>query len=452
MTLILPKHLEAEQSVLGALMHSPERLHDVSDWLASADFYRRDHALIFQAITEQSAKGQAVDPVTLADWFAGVELADHIGGLAYLCSLHQNTPSAANLVAYAEIVVEKSRLRRLADAGSRIAEMALAPTPRAAADVAAEAEAMLRDMAPSPVTGLQSGRVALEGAYKAFVERYEGRANLGLEWPWKGLSAASRLVPGEVTLLASRPSVGKSALAFQTALHHMLRKTRTALFSLEMPASSVMNRMLSAHSGVPYAWIRQPDDTDGMMQRMSAAMRDFAAVESFIRIDDTAGLMASQIVARCRRDHLRSPFALVIIDHVHELRLAGKQGEVIERPEALREFKRMAKDLRVPVLCLAQLSREGGNGERPSLTSLRGSGGLEEVADTVLLLHRPDYYVPEDRTGLIEVIVGKARDGERGVVVNLQNDYKRMRALDWVGAPPSLPAKPEARWGKGRAA
>jgi replicative DNA helicase len=214
-----------------------------------------------------------------------------------------------------------------------------------------------------------------------------------------------------------------------------------------------MNRMLAAHSGVDYGWIRQPDDSEGQMARMYAAMREFANVEGFIRIDDTGGLMASQIVARCRRDHLRNPFALVVIDHIHELRLSGKQGEVIERPEALREFKRMAKELRVPVLCLAQLSRDGGTGDRPSLTSLRGSGGLEEVADTVLLLHRPDYYDQADRPGLIEVIVAKARDGERGVVVNLQNDYRRMRALDYVGPiPVQTTSKPATRWGKKDAA
>jgi replicative DNA helicase len=162
--------------------------------------------------------------------------------------------------------------------------------------------------------------------------------------------------------------------------------------------------------------------------------------------------MAPQIVARCRRDHLRNSLGLVIIDHLHELRLSGKQGEVIERPEALREVKRLAKELKVPVLCLAQLSRAGATGAAPTLTDLRGSGGIEEVADTVLLLHRPDYYDPADRPGLIEVHVAKARDGERGVVVNLQNDYRRMRALDWVGSLPAPQIKAAPRWGKKDAA
>ena len=447
MTAVLPHMIAAEQSVLGALMQSPERLHDVADWLAADDFYRRDHALIFQAITELAAKGQAVDAVTLADWFEGVELSSHVGGLSYLVELAQTTPSAANLVAYAEIVVEKARLRRLAEAGTRIVELALAPTPRAAADVAAEAEAMVRELAPSPVTGLQSCRVALKAAYAAFVERYEGRAALGLEWPWEDVTRAARLVPGEVTLLAARPSVGKSALAFQAAMHHALRSVRTAVFSLEMPGASVMNRMIAAHSGVPHAVIRNSEHIgDGEMARAYAAMRELN--DSALMVDDTAGLTASQIVARCRREHLRNPFAFVVIDHLHELRLPGRQGEVIERPEALREFKRMAKDLGVPVLCLAQLSRAGATGSAPSLTDLRGSGGLEEVADTVLLLHRPDYYDPNDRPGLIEVHVAKARDGERGAVIPLQNDYARMRALSWVGAAPTPPAKPVSAWRK----
>ena len=450
---VLPHNIDAERAVLGGLMLDANRIHDVSDWLTSGDFYRRDHALIFQAITEQAAKGQPVDPVTLADWFAGVELGQHVGGLAYLVDLAQTTPSAANVTAYAEIVVEKARLRRLAEAGARISEQALAPNARPSADVAAEAEAIIREMAPATVGGLVSGKTAIQAAYAAFADRYEGNADLGLAWPWEGLTRACRLVPGEVTLLAARPSVGKSALAFQVALHHFLWKLRTAVFSLEMPGSSVINRMLAAHSGVDYGWIRQPQDQDeSNTARVGAAMRELAACEQYLRIDDTAGLMAPQIVARCRRDHLRNSLGLVIIDHLHELRLSGKQGEVIERPEALREFKRMAKELKVPVLCLAQLSRAGATGAAPTLTDLRGSGGIEEVADTVLLLHRPDYYDPADRPGLIEVHVAKARDGERGVVVNLQNDYRRMRALDWVGSLPAPQIKAAPRWGKKDAA
>jgi replicative DNA helicase len=447
MTEIVPPHsIPAEQSVLGALMQSPAKLAEVSDFLSAGDFWRRDHALIYQAISDESAAGRPVDPVTLSEVLDGAGLSHHVGGLGYLVELAQTTPSAANLVAYAEIVAEKSRLRRVADAGNQLATLALSAS-QSSADIAALGESMLRELAPTRSGGLRSIRGALKSAYEAISARYEGTAQLGIGWPWQGLSSRVRLVPGEVTLLAARPSVGKSALAFQAAAHAAQSGVRTAVFSLEMPEVSVINRMLSAVGSVPYDWIRQPDDNEAMWPRLGAAMRELDGIRETLMIDDTGGLTASQIVARCRRDHLRNSLGLIVIDHIHELRLAGKQGEVIERPEALREFKRMAKELKVPVLCLAQLSRAGATGERPTLTELRGSGGLEEVADTVLLLHRPDYFDPADRPGLIELIVAKARDGERGIVVNLQNDYKHMRALDWIGPIPEQKQAEKPRWG-----
>jgi replicative DNA helicase len=450
MTDIVPPHsIPAEQSVLGALMQAPERLHDVADWLTSGDFYRRDHALIFQAITEQAAKGQPVDAVTLADWFEGVELADQVGGLGYLVDLSRTTPSAANLVAYAEIVVEKSRLRRLAEAGGRIAEMALEPNARASADVAAEAEAMLRALAPSPKTGPVDASAGLKELHAEIEALFEGTAELGLPYPWADLTRCVRLVPGEVTLLAARPSVGKSALGFQVATFIARMGFRTLVNSLEMPRKSVFRRMVSCVGSVPYAWLRNPANGEDHWARYAQTVRELVGAP--LLIDDGAGLAAAQIVARARREHFRSPLRLLVIDHLHEVRMAGRQGEVIERPEALREFKRLAKELDIPVLVLAQLSRAGDTGDRrPKLSDLRGSGGIEEVADTVLLLHRPDYHDQSDRPGLIEVEIGKARDAERGAVINLRNDYAHMRALDWDGDVPMRRAVESVkRWGKG---
>lgn len=449
MSLAIPPHsIPAEQSVLGALMQAPERLADVSDWLTAGDFYRRDHALIFQAITEQSAKGQPVDPVTLADWFDGVELADQVGGLGYLVDLAQTTPSAANLVAYAEIVREKSNLRKLADAGNRIAGMALEPNARAAGDIAAEAEALLRELAPTPATGALDAKSGLRELHAEIEALFEGVAEQGLPYPWADLNRYVRLVPGEVTLLAARPSVGKSALAFQVAAFTALRGGRVLVNSLEMPRKSVFRRMVAAVGGVPYGWMRNPAGDEAPWSLYSQTVVDLMSAPLWV--DDAAGLSAGQIVARARRSHLRAPLGLLVVDHLHEVRMPGKQGEVLERPEALREFKRLAKELGIPVLVLAQLSRAGDTGDRrPKLSDLRGSGGIEEVADTVLLLHRPDYHDPADRPGLIEVEVAKARDGERGVVVNLRNEYHFMRASDWIGDVPSRnqEASAKGRWG-----
>ena len=446
----LPHNLAAEQSVLGALMQAPQRLADVADWLTAADFYRRDHQLIFQAITELAAKGSAVDPVTLADWFEGVDLADHVGGLSYLVDLAHQTPSAANLVAYAEIVREKSGLRKLAEAGTRIAAMALEPNARAAGDIAAEGEALIRELTPSPATGALDAKSGLRELHAEIEALFEGTAELGLPYPWPDLTRHVRLVPGEVTLLAARPSVGKSALAFQSAAFIAAGFGRTLVNSLEMPRKSVFRRMVAAVGGVPYGWMRNPAGDGDHWALYAQTLRDLMALP--LSVDDSAGLLSAQIVARARRAHMRDPLRLLVIDHLHEVRMPGKQGEVLERPEALRDIKRLAKELDIPVLCLAQLSRAGDTGDRrPKLSDLRGSGGIEEVADTVLLLHRPDYHDPADRPGLIEVEIGKARDAERGAVVNLRNDYAHMRALDWDGDVPHRAPKPTARWGKGSA-
>ena len=451
MTAVLPHMIAAEQSVLGALMQAPERLSDIADWIAAGDFYRRDHQLIFQAITELAAKGQAVDAVTLAEWFEGVELSSHVGGLSYLVELAQTTPSAANLVAYAEIVVERARLRRLAEAGARISEMALAPTPRAAADVAAEAEAMVREVTPARRGGLESIHGALRKSYAAFCERYEGRGVLGLPFPWAELSAKVRLVPGETTVLAGRPSMGKSVLGFQVALETAIAGHRVAVFSLETQTLGVVNRMLACIGGLPLWYILRPDpNREDLMPRLTQAMRDLDGLTDRLHVDDSASLTVAQIAARARRAHMRKPFDLIVIDHLHELRLPKRSPKAEEVGEAFQDLRALGRDLSVPVLSLAQLNRGPATDKRaPNMGDLKASGDIEQVADTILLLHRPDYYDPNDRPGLVQIEVAKCRDGERGVVVNLQNDYARMRALDWVGAAPMLPSKPKSSWGAG---
>lgn len=448
----LPHNLDAERAVLGGLMLDATRYHDLADWLAAGDFYRRDHQLIFQAIAEQTGKGQPVDAVTLAEWFEGVELAQHVGGIAYLVELAQTTPSAANVTAYAEIVAEKSRLRRLAETGARIAEQAMLPAARSAAEVAAEAEAMLREIAPARTTGLDSIHGALRAAYAGFCDRFEGRADLGLPTPWEGLTRRYRLAPSEVTVLAGRPSMGKSVLGFQVASHlARLHGKRVALFSLESATVNVVNRMLADAGSVPYDHIRQPDpNRDDLTARLTAAMRELEAVKGLLHIDDTPALMAHQITARARRAHARTPVDLVVIDHLHELKYPGKPSDKGEEiGDACREFKRLAKELRIPVLLLAQLNRSAASEKRrPVLNDLRQAGAIEEVADGIIFIHRPDYYEAGDRPGLIELEIAKSREGERGVIVNLQNDYRHMRALDWVGPAPTVAAPTTARWGR----
>lgn len=449
----LPHSIDAERAVIGGLMLAPERLAEVADWLKAADFYRRDHAILFQAITEQAAAGKPVDPVTLAEWLESVELGDHVGGLPYLVELAQTTPSAANVTAYAEIVTERARFRRLAELGGNITQQALEPNGRSAAEIAAESESLLRTITPATSRGgLQPIHAALRSAFAQFSARYEGRGVLGLPFPWADLSAKVHLVSGETTVLAGRPSMGKSIMGVQTALSVAQAGKRVAIFSIETQAVGVVNRMLACSGSVPHWYILRPDpDRDDLMPRLTDAMRALDSIGGLLHVDESPSLTVSQIAARARRAHMHQPLDLIMVDHLHEIRLPRKNPKAEELGEAFQELRALARDLRVPVLCLAQLNRAAANDKRrPTLADLKASGDIEQVADVVLLIHRPDYYDHGDRPGLLEVEVAKARDGERGVVVNLRNDFAYMRALEWRGPIPS--AEPARRVGFGKRA
>jgi replicative DNA helicase len=179
----------------------------------------------------------------------------------------------------------------------------------------------------------------------------------------------------------------------------------------------------------------QGEDSEIYWERTTRAIEQLTTLDGVI--DEDPQLSALQVSARAKREHRKKPLRLVVVDHLHEMALPGKQGEVIERGQALRDLKALAKYLKCPVVVLAQLNRDGGDdGKRPQLKHLRGSGGIEEVADLVLLVHRPDYYNPNDRPGLVEVVVAKGRNVKTGSVIALQNRFDIMRADDWEGPEP----------------
>lgn len=440
----IPVALQAEQAVIGGLMVSPSAFSQISDWLTAADFYDGMHRDIFTAISEMASADEGVDYITVSE-----RIGMDSDGLAYLIELNKNSPGAGNIIGHAELVREKATLRRLADIGRGLTADALSGGVKSAAQIAQEAATRVGELGGYRVGGLMAAKDALRQLWMAFQERLDAGPSLrGIPTPWADYNALTKgLRNGVFYLLAGRPSMGKSIAGGQVASFSALRGVNTAFFSLEMGAEELSQRNLSAVSGVPHDWLDSPNDTDDNWSRLSAAMAEM--VKAPLWVDETPRLTAPQICARAIRQHQKAPLGLVVIDHLHEVKTDGK-NRVDELGDAARELKGLAKRLGCPVLCLAQLNRSvaGRTDKRPTMTDLRASGALEEVADVITFIHRPDYYDPEDRPGVVEFITAKGRNIRTGDV-HLQNRYDMMRLDDWTGPKPEPKREPASARSRG---
>jgi len=435
----LPYSREAEESALAGLMLNNDRLVDVQDWLRADHFHVASHRATYAAILALAERDQPFDGVTVCEWLGsqGNEQSDAAGRAAL--GIASNAYTTANVIAHAEIIVQRANLRQLIEIGQQMVQAGRNPQGQSAEAIAAKVGADLSLIAPLRAVGLKPYKVALKKLASDFEMRKSGERQLGLPTPWKGVNKAiGALMPGQVYVLAARSNQGKSTLAFQLARFSGLRGTRTGLFSMEMNDSDVAARDVSAIGNVPFDWVmglaEKEDDEDIHWGNFTAGIKTLIGAN--IVIDDDPQLSAAAIVARSKRAHRQEPLGLLVIDHLHEMALPGKQGEVIERGQALRDLKGLAKQLGMPVVVLAQLNREAAKGGRPTIADIRGSGGIEEVADVILFIHRPDVYNPADRPGLVEVIVGKGRNVKTGTVVSLRNRFEYQRADDWEGADP----------------
>ncbi|URL59601.1 replicative DNA helicase [Luteibacter flocculans] len=437
-----PCSIEAEQAVLGGLMLSPESLAKVSDWLTADDFFRRDHQAIYRAILGLSAQKSPCDAITMGDWFVANDLGHMIDGPTYLMELANGTPSAANIVAYGEIVVEKSRLRRASDVGAALMQAANRTT--AASDmVIGEAVHQLSSMHASKLRGgLESAVPALKRMQEQMFARYDaaesdkGMRLLGLPWPWRELNRATKgLRAGVLYVVGARPNMGKSVFGGQTAVFTALSKKNVAWFSVEMTAEECMARAVAAQAQIPHDWVESPTphdpDAESYWPRLTSAVT--MLIDAPLHIDETPGINIDQLMARARRAHMQRPLDLIVIDHMHDMGIDEKKEVRHEYGRITQGAKTLAKELGCPVILMAQLNRASAQrpNKRPTMTDLRESGEIEQKADVILFLHRDDYYDPKSpRKGIVDVILAKGRNIRTGDNVELLNCFSEMRLKD----------------------
>lgn len=446
-----PQSVEAEQAVLGALMLVPASINKVCDIVTEDDFYRRDHRLIYRGIMALNDKKKPFDAVTLGEWFDSEKLAEEIGGTSYLIQLASTTPSAANVKAYAQIVAEKAERRRLIDAGSNTVNDAFQATDKTSEELVAEAMSrMLAFKHKSRTGGLKLGQAGMKEWFGGFQERMlEGRWITGLPTPWEELNKATRGLPVGLTILAGRPSMGKSIAAQELCDFTALRGCRTAMFSIEMTEEENHQRSISRKAGVPHDFLVAPgapeyaDKVDWYLELINPAAKELFNIP--LLIDDESGLTAYQVAGRARRAHAEHPLRLIVIDHLHDIKIKGVDA-VREYGEACQIFKDLAKELGIPVVVVAQLNRglSSRTEKRPGLMDLRASGEIEQKADLVIFVHREDYYDTEEKKthlqGVVELSIGKGRNMRSGRIIYLHNEFEFMRLGAWEG---ELPEKPQ---------
>jgi len=441
-SLKLPPHsLEAEQSVLGGLLLDNEAVDKVADVLADADFYSEAHRLIYAHILGLAAQAKPADVVTVSESLASVQKLDYVGGLAYLGALVQNVPTAANIRHYAHIVRDRSILRQLAATAGDIADSAYNPLGRSAKEVLDQAEAKVLHIAEQGERGTRQFE-EIGKLLAGVVERIETLYNrddpsdvTGVPTGFVDLDRmTSGLQPGDLVIIAGRPSMGKSALALNIGEHVALgAKMPVAVFSMEMGASQLALRMIGSVGRLDQHKLRTGRLAAEDWDRLSAALGRLS--EAPIVIDETPALNAIEVRSRSRRlMRTYGKLGLVIVDYL-QLMQATTAGEnrATEISEISRAMKSLAKELNVPVVALSQLNRslEQRPNKRPVMSDLRESGAIEQDADVILFIYRDEVYNPDTQDkGVAEIIIGKQRNGPIGKVdLAFLGEYTRFENL-----------------------
>jgi replicative DNA helicase len=435
--MVPPHSVEAEQSVLGALLIDSRAWDQVADVVTAGDFYRPDHRLIFEALGELVAAGRPGDVITVSEQLERRGQLVDAGGLAYLGTLARDTPTAANARSYAQIVRERSLLRRLLEAGREIASSVFADEGLSARELVDTAEKRVFEIAEMGSRG-REGAVPVSALLPPLIDKID-------EWhtnpnKLRGLATGftdfdkrtGGLRGGDLIIIAGRPSMGKTTLAVNMAEYAAVNpeiRAAVAIFSMEMPSEQVVTRMLSSIGHVPLNAIRTGQISDDDWTRLNSATSQLS--EARIFIDETPGLTPTELRARARRiAREQKGLGMIVVDYLQLMHVQGnKENRATEIAEISRGLKALAKELDVPVLALSQLNRgvEQRQEKKPVMSDLRESGSLEQDADMILLIYRDEVYDKNTtKKGIAEIDVAKHRNGETGVfLLTFQGQYTR---------------------------
>jgi len=424
----LPPHsLEAEQSLIGGILLDNTAWERVADLVNEADFYRDDHRRIYRHIAKLIDLGKPADVVTVFESLEKSGEAEQAGGIAYLAEIANSTPSAANIRRYAEIVRERSILRKLVAVGDEIAASALAPSGKDAKVLLDEAEAKVFEIAEAGARH-SSGFVPIQPLLKQVVDRVQelyDRDNpsdvTGVPTGLVDLDAiTSGLQPSDMIVVAGRPAMGKTTFALNIAEHIAVEcRLPVAIFSMEMPGTQLATRFISSIGRIDQSKIRSGRLSDEDWQRLTAAMGKL--YDAPIYIDETPGLNPIDLRARCRRLARQcGKLGLIVIDYLQLMSSARESdNRAAELSDISRSVKSLAKELHVPIIALSQLNRslEQRPNKRPVMSDLRESGAIEQDADIIMFIYRDEVYNPDSPDkGTAELIIGKHRNGPTGMV------------------------------------
>jgi replicative DNA helicase len=412
-----PQSIEAEQAVLGAIMLDKEVIFSLTEFVRPGDFYKEAHRIVFESLLALNDHGDPVDLVTLVEELRQKGNLEKVGGISYIASLANAVPTAANAVYYAKIVAEKALLRTLINVATRIAEQGYEGSAETW-ELIDEAEKMILSVSQRKAgRGFVSIRDVIVDTFEqiGLVKAQEGVVGIPT---FKNLDLyLSGLQKSDLIIVAARPAMGKTSFCLNIAQNSACKHDKTvAVFSLEMSKEQLAQRMLCAEARVDQSKVRTGYVNEEEWRRLSAALVPLG--KASIYLDDTPGITVMEMRAKTRRLKVEKGLDLVIIDYL-QLMQGGRRSENRQQEiaEISRSLKALARELDVPVVALSQLSRaaEQSTDKRPNLSHLRESGALEQDADVVLFIHRPEYYDPDtDKKGIAEIIIAKHRNGPVG--------------------------------------
>lgn len=430
-----PQSLEAEKCVLGGMLIDSQAVDAVREYVDEKSFYSKAHQTIYGAIVELSRRGTPADLLTVSDFLKAQGLLEQVGGISYLASLVDLVPNSSNMHAYAKLVREKAVYRDLIQVGNSMIEEAF----NGQLEMSELLDKVERDVYQVARQGLSDKltpiRETVKVAFHQIQERFEKKSAItGLATGFYGLDRMTAgLQKSDLIILAARPSMGKTALALNIAVHMAAREMApVAIFSLEMSKEQLVQRMLCMESRIDGSRLRGGFLRDDDWPRLTSAAS--ALSEAPIFIDDTPGISTFELRAKCRRVAKSNGLACIIIDYLQLMRVKGRiESREREIAEISMSLKNLAKELNVPVIALSQLNRslESRTDKRPVMSDLRESGAIEQDADIITFLYRDEVYHPDtDTPGIAEIIVSKHRNGATGVVkLAFMNEYTRFENL-----------------------